>query len=84
MLVAEAFAETGPAHWQVFYDTLDKHPDTAPIPAPPISNPMTTLFTSYTGRAMTGELSPQQAMDELQKELEDLVARSQDIMYPQG
>jgi ABC-type glycerol-3-phosphate transport system substrate-binding protein len=84
MLVAEAFAETGPAHWQVFYDTLDKHPDTAPIPAPPISNPMTTLFTSYTGRAMTGELSPQQAMDELQKELENLVARSQDIMYPQG
>ena len=84
MLVAEAFAETGPAHWQVFYDTLDKHPDTAPIPAPPISNPMTTLFTSYTGRAMTGELSPQQAMDELQKELEDLVARSQDIRYPQG
>ena len=31
---------------------------------------------------MTGELEPQQAMDELQKELEDLVARSQDIMYP--
>ena len=82
MLVETAFEKTGPAHWQVFYDTLDKHPDTAPIPAPPISNPMTTLFTSYTGKAMTGELEPQQAMDELQKELEDLVARSQDIMYP--
>lgn len=82
MLIESAFEKTGPAHWQVFYDTLDKHPDTAPIPAPPISNPMTTLFTSYTGKAMTGELTAQQAMDQLQKELEDLVARSQDIMYP--
>ncbi len=84
MLVPEAFAETGPEHWQVFYDTLDKHPDTSPIPAPPISNPMTTLFTNYTARAMTGELSPQEAMDGLQKELEELVARSEDIMYPQS
>lgn len=83
MLVPEAFENTGPEHWQVFYDTLDKHPDTAPIPAPPISNPMTTLFTNYTARAMTGELTSQAAMDGLQKELEDLVARSQDIMYPQ-
>lgn len=82
MLVASAFEQTGPEHWQIFYDTLDKHPDTAPIPAPPISNPMTTLFTNYTGRAMTGELAPQAAMDGLQKELEDLVARSQDLMYP--
>lgn len=84
MLVDKAFEATGPAHWQVFYDTLDKHPDTGPIPCPPISNPMTTLFTSYTGKAMTGELPPQQAMDELQKELEALVERSQDIMYPQN
>jgi ABC-type glycerol-3-phosphate transport system substrate-binding protein len=84
MLTPEAFAETGPEHWQVFYDTLDKHPSTAPIPAPPISNPMTTLFTNYTSRAMTGELTPQAAMDGLQQELEELVARSQDLMYPQS
>jgi ABC-type glycerol-3-phosphate transport system substrate-binding protein len=45
---------------------------------------MTTLFTNYTGRAMTGEMTPQQAMDELQKELVALVDRSQDIMYPQS
>ena len=44
MLNAERFAETGPANWQVFYATLDDHPDTAPIPAPPVSNPMTQLF----------------------------------------
>ncbi len=82
MLVEKAFETTGPSNWKVFYDTLDKHPDTGPIPCPPISNPMTTLFTNYTGRAMSGELTPQQAMDSLQKELEELVARSQDIMYP--
>lgn len=77
-----AFAETGPANWPTFYDTLDKHPDTAPIPAPPIANPMTTLFTSYTSRAMNKELTPQAALDGLQGELEQLIARSADIMYP--
>jgi multiple sugar transport system substrate-binding protein len=83
LLTPAAFEESGPEHWQVFYDTLDKHPDTAPIPAPPVSNPMTQLFTSYTSRAMTGEMSPQDALDELQKELEALVARSTDIQYPE-
>lgn len=82
MCNAEAFTESGPAHWQVFYDTLDKHPDTAPIPAPPIANPMTTLFTSYTSRAMNKEMTPQAALDGLQDELVQLIERSQDIMYP--
>lgn len=81
MNTAERYAETGPAHWQVFYDTLDKHPDTAPIPAPPISNPMTTIFTSYTSRAMTGEMDAQAALDGMQKDLEDLYARSGQDMY---
>jgi multiple sugar transport system substrate-binding protein len=27
--------EIGPKHWQVFYDTLDRFPDTGPMPAPP-------------------------------------------------
>ena len=84
MLVPEAFENTGPEHWQVFYDTLDKHPDTAPIPAPPISNPMTTLFTNLHCACDDGRTNPQAAMDGLQKELEELAARSQDIMYPQS
>jgi ABC-type glycerol-3-phosphate transport system substrate-binding protein len=81
MANAERYAETGPAHWQVFYDTLDQHPDTAPIPAPPISNPMTTIFTTYTSRAMTGELTPQAALDGMQADLEDLFARQGQDMY---
>ena len=28
-------AGVGPAHWEVFYDTLDKFPTTGPMPAPP-------------------------------------------------
>ncbi|MFN8489260.1 MAG: sugar ABC transporter substrate-binding protein [Caldilineaceae bacterium] len=82
LLNEKAFAESGPEHWSVFYDTLDKHPDTGPIPAPPVSNPMTTLFTNYTGKAMNGELPAADALDQLQKELEALVARSTKIQYP--
>jgi ABC-type glycerol-3-phosphate transport system substrate-binding protein len=76
MINAERFAGTGPVNWQVFYDTLDKHPDTAPIPAPPQSNPMTTIFTKYTGLAVTFEMTPQEALDAMQKDLEELFARS--------
>jgi ABC-type glycerol-3-phosphate transport system substrate-binding protein len=71
----DAYADTGPEHFNVFYDTLDLHPDTAPIPAPPWSNPMTNIFTRYTGLAMSGEMEPQAALDEMQRELEDLTAR---------
>ena len=84
MCNTEAFAETGPVHWQTFYDTLDKHPTTAPIPAPPIANPMTTLFTSYTSRAMNKDMTPQEALDGMQDELVQLVERSADIMYPEA
>ncbi|MEZ4609622.1 MAG: extracellular solute-binding protein [Caldilineaceae bacterium] len=81
MCNAERFSETGPEHWEVFYATLDDHPDTAPIPAPPISNPMTTIFTSYTARAMSLEMTPQEALDGMQKELEDLYSREGEGMY---
>jgi len=74
-MTAERYAETGPKHWQVFYDTLDKHPDTAPIPAPPESNPMTTIFTKYSGLSMTQEMTPKQALDGMQKDLEALFAK---------
>lgn len=76
MVNEERFAETGPANWQVFYATLDERPDTTPIPAPPVSNEMTNIFTRFTGLAMTGEQSPQAALDNMQAELEALWARS--------
>ena len=74
-MTAQRYAPTGPKHWQVFYDTLDKNPDTAPIPAPPESNPMTTVFTKYSGLAMTQEMTPKAALDAMQKDLEALWAK---------
>jgi ABC-type glycerol-3-phosphate transport system substrate-binding protein len=75
MMTADRYAATGPANWKVFYDTLDKFPDTAPIPAPPESNPLTTLYTKYTGLAVTGEMKPKDALDAMQKDLEALWAK---------
>lgn len=75
MMTAERYATTGPANWKVFYDTLDKFPDTAPIPAPPEANPMTTAYTKYTGLAVTGEMKPKDALDGMQKDLEALWAK---------
>lgn len=75
LVTAERFAKTGPEHWHVFYDTLDKYPNSAPIPAPPESNPMTTIFTKYTGIAMALEMTPQEALDGMQKDLEELFSR---------
>lgn len=75
MMTAEQYASTGPKHWQVFYDTLDKHPDTAPIPAPPQSNEMTSIFMKYTGLAVTFAQDSKQALDNMQKDLEDLFSK---------
>ena len=72
---ANAFETTGPANSDVFYGTLDDHPSTSPIPAPPWSNPMTTVFTTGTSNAMSGAMSPKDALDQMQQELEDLTAR---------
>lgn len=72
---AEGFADFGLSNYEIFYGTLDDHPDTAPIPAPPWSNPMTNIFTRFTGLAMSGQMGAQEAMDEMQRELEDLTAR---------
>ncbi len=72
---AANYESTGPANYEVFYDTLDKHPSTSPIPAPPWANPMTTIFTTGTSNALSGAMSPQDALDQMQAELEALTAR---------
>lgn len=70
----ERYSATGPANWHVFYDTLDKRPDTGPIPAPKFSVQETDIYTRYTGQAANGEMSPKDALDGMQKELEALYA----------
>lgn len=73
MVTAERYAETGPENWEVFYGTLDEYPDSAPIPAPPVANPMTQAFVRWTQVAMSGEETAQSALDQLQAELEGIV-----------
>jgi multiple sugar transport system substrate-binding protein len=75
MHTAEYWGPTGLENWHVFYDALDKRPDTAPIPAPPFSIEMTNIYVRYTSLATNGDLSPQEALDQMQGELEDLYAR---------
>jgi ABC-type glycerol-3-phosphate transport system substrate-binding protein len=75
MHTPEYWGPTGLENWNVFYDALDKRPDTAPIPAPPFSIEMTNIYVRYTSLATNGDLSPQEALDQMQGELEDLYAR---------
>jgi ABC-type glycerol-3-phosphate transport system substrate-binding protein len=75
LLNAERYSVTGPKNWQVFYDTMEKNPDTAPIPAPAEANQMTTIFTKYTGLAMASEMPTKAALDAMQKDLEAVFAK---------
>jgi multiple sugar transport system substrate-binding protein len=75
MMTQARYGDTGPEHWQCFYDTLDKYPDTAPIPAPKQANPMTTILTKYTSLAMSLEKTPKEALDLMQADLEKLFAQ---------
>lgn len=64
----------GIKNWKVFMDTLDKLPDTAPIPAPPESIQLATLLTKHVDLAITGEKTPKAALDEMHAELTKLLA----------
>lgn len=54
-MVNEAFyRDTGPRHWQVFYDTLDRFPTSGPIPAPPQQAAVETSLRKNIATAMSG------------------------------
>lgn len=71
-MVNEAFyAETGPPHWQVFYDTLDRFPTTGPIPAPPQQAAVESALIKNVLPALTGTATDvQPALDRMQRDLE--------------
>ncbi|HKU10542.1 MAG TPA: sugar ABC transporter substrate-binding protein [Sinomonas sp.] len=73
MMTADRYAPTGPKNWKVFYDTLDKLPNTAPIPAPPYYNAMANALNQRTTEAMSSG-SAKSALDGLQKDLETAAA----------
>lgn len=72
----EYWGQTGLENGHVFYDALDKRPDTAPIPAPVFSIEMTNIYTRFTSLATSREMTPKDALDGMQAELEALYARS--------
>lgn len=73
MMTADRYAPTGPKNWKVFYDTLDKLPNTAPIPAPPYYNAMANALNQRTTEAMSSG-SAKSALNGLQKDLETAAA----------
>ncbi|MEU1159448.1 extracellular solute-binding protein [Streptomyces sp. NPDC005921] len=75
MLTTGRYRETGPAHWKVFYDTLDKFPDTGPIPAPPQVAEVTDVLLKYTGTALASPRSVAPALRRMQGDLEQAMER---------
>jgi ABC-type glycerol-3-phosphate transport system substrate-binding protein len=67
MVNAAFYAKTGPQHWQVFYDTLDKFPTTGPIPAPPQQAAVETALIKNVTQAVTGD--PRKALGKLHGDL---------------
>ena len=69
LATAERYASTGPANWSVFYDTLTKFDDTAPIPAPPYYNALANALNRRTTQAIASG-NAKAALDALQQDLE--------------
>jgi hypothetical protein len=76
-MVNEAFyARTGPPHWQVFYDTLDRFPTTGPIPAPAQQAAVETALLKNVLSAVSGSASAvRPALATLQRDLEQALRR---------
>jgi ABC-type glycerol-3-phosphate transport system substrate-binding protein len=75
MLTAARYRQSGPAHWRVFYDTLDKFPDTGPIPAPPQVAEVTQVLLKHTGTALASPRSVGPALRRMQGDLEKAMER---------
>ncbi|TDC27973.1 extracellular solute-binding protein [Streptomyces sp. 8K308] len=77
MLTAERYRETGPAGWRTFYDTLDRFPDTGPIPAPPRLTEVELALTKHTATALAGGRgSIRPALRAMQRDLEQAMERA--------
>jgi hypothetical protein len=73
MVNEQFYAETGPNHWQVFYDTLDKFPTTGPIPAPPQQAAVETALIKNVTAAVTG--NTKKALATLNRDLTTALTR---------
>lgn len=73
LVTADRYATTGPENWSVFYGSLDDIPTTSPLPSPPKSNLISAEFTKYVSLGVNGDLSPKQALDQMQAALESIL-----------
>ncbi len=70
MVNAAFYSETGPQHWQVFYDTLDRFPTSGPIPAPPAQAAVEMALAKNVAAAVSGSAaSVTTAMSQLHTDL---------------
>ena len=64
-------AGLGPAHWQVFYNTLERFPDTGPFPAPPQQAAVESALIKNVVPAITdGPEGVRPALETMQRDLE--------------
>lgn len=78
MVNAAFYADTGPKHWKVFYDTLDDFPTTGPIPAPPQQAAVQNALIKNVPNALTGtKAGTRQALAAMQRDLAIALRREQ-------
>ena len=64
-------AGVGPKHWNVFYDTLDKFPDTGPMPAPPQQAAVeSALIKNVVSTITNGPEGVRRGLETMQRDLE--------------
>ena len=64
-------AGVGPAHWEVFYDTLDRFPDTGPMPAPPQQAAVeSALIKNVVSTITNGPTGVRRGLETMQRDLE--------------
>lgn len=64
-------AGVGPANWKVFYDTLDRFPTTAPIPAPPQQAAVdSALIKNVVATITNGPDGVRRGLETMQRDLE--------------
>ena len=73
MVSDSLYTGVGPEHWSRFYETLDRFPDTGPIPAPPQQAAVETALIRNVSTALSGD--PDQltgSLETLDRDLRDI------------